>query len=119
MSAAVTPVPNGGSIDALKRVRAAETEWDQKLTHAKQDAGETLARARAAADDAVKAAQAAAEQARTAKVQAARSDADRESIQILADGAKAADAAAAGEGKKPADKADEILNAVLAGFSND
>lgn len=116
MSAAL---PAEGSIDALKRVRAAETEWEQKVTAAKQDAGEEIARLKTSADDAVKAAQAAAEQQRTAKVQAARSEADREAIVILADGAKAADAAAEGEGKHPADKADAILAAVLAGFTSD
>jgi vacuolar-type H+-ATPase subunit H len=119
MSADVAPPLATGSIDALKRVRAAETEWDQKLTIAKQDAGDALARARAAADEAVRSARLAAEQARGAKVQAARSDADRDAIQILADGAKAADAAAAGEGKRPADRANEILAAVLAGFTSD
>jgi vacuolar-type H+-ATPase subunit H len=118
MSAAAG-LPAEGSIDALKRVRAAETEWEQKVTAAKQDAGEEIARIKTSADAAVKSAQAAAEQARAAKVQAARSEADREAIVILADGAKAAEAASQGEGKHPADKADEILGAVLAGFTSD
>jgi vacuolar-type H+-ATPase subunit H len=112
-------LPPEGSIDALKRVRAAEMEWEQKVTNAKQDAGEEIARLKTAADEAVQAARASAEQARAAVVQTARSEADREAIVILADGAKAADAAAEGEGKRPADKADAILDAVLAGFTGD
>jgi vacuolar-type H+-ATPase subunit H len=112
-------LPAEGSIDALKRVRAAETEWEQKVTAAKQDAGEAIAELRTAADEAVRAAQADAEAKRAAKVQAARSEADREAVVILAEGAKAADAAAQGEGKRPADKADAILGAVLAGFTSD
>lgn len=112
-------LPAEGSIDALKRVRAAETEWEARVTAAKQDAGEAIARLKSSADDAVHAAQAAAEQERADKVQTARSEADREAIVILADGAKAADAAAEGAGKRPADRADAILDAVLAGFTSD
>ncbi len=117
MSAAGLPAE--GSIDALKRVRAAETEWEQKLAAAKQEAGEAIARLKTAADAAVRAAQAAADEDRAATLQAARSEADREAIVILADGAKAADAAAEGAGKRPADKADAIVGAVLAGFASD
>jgi vacuolar-type H+-ATPase subunit H len=113
------PTSDEGSIDALKRVRAAEIDWDQKVTAAKQEAGEAIAALRTAADAAVRAAQAAADQERAAKVQVARSEADREAITIVADGATAADAAAKGEGRQPADKADEILRAVLAGFLPD
>jgi vacuolar-type H+-ATPase subunit H len=116
---AVAVLPAEGSIDALKRVRAAESEWEQKVAAAKQDAGEEIARRKTAAEASVKAARAAAEQQRAEKVQAARSEADREAIVILAEGAKAADAAAEGEGKRPADKADAILKAVLAGFTSD
>jgi vacuolar-type H+-ATPase subunit H len=118
MSAAAAP-PAEGSIDALKRVRAAETEWEQKVAAAKQDAGEAIAALKTSADAAIKSAQADTEQQRSAKIQAARSEADREAIVILADGAKAADAAAEGEGKRPADRADAILDAVLAGFTSD
>jgi vacuolar-type H+-ATPase subunit H len=120
MSAA-TPAPtlSEGSIDALKRVRAAEIDWDQKAAAAKQEAAESIAALRTAADAAIRAAQAAADQERAAKVQAARSEADREAIAILAEGVKAAEEAAKGEGRQPTDKADEILRAVLAGFIPD
>ncbi len=118
MSAAESP-QTAGAIDALKRVRASEIDWDQRVTAAKQAAAEEIAQQRAAADAAVKSAQAAADQERAQKVQEARSDADRRAIAILADGAQAADVAARGEGKQPSDHADAILSAVLAGFLGD
>lgn len=113
------PADRTGSIDALKRVRAAEIEWDQRVQAAKQQAATEIAKLRSDADAAVKAAQAEGEQARTLRVQAARVDADREAAQILADGQKATEEAARGEGRQPSDHADEILQAVLAGFLSD
>jgi vacuolar-type H+-ATPase subunit H len=119
---AASPTPATGplgSIDALKRVHAAELDWEQKVEAAKLAAAEDLARARGDAEAAVKAAQVAADADRAAKVQVARSDADREAIVILADGVKAADEAAQGAGKRPSDRAQAILDTVLAGFTSD
>ena len=104
------------AIDALKRVRAAEIEWEQRLQAAKQEAASELARLRADAEAAVKAAQAAAEADRAERLELARGEADREAARIVADGERAAADAATEQGRRPADRADEIFAAVLAGF---
>ncbi|HTW76712.1 MAG TPA: hypothetical protein VMG14_02985 [Thermoplasmata archaeon] len=108
-----------GSIEALKRVRATEIDWEQRLQAAQQQAAAEIARLRAEADAAIKAAQSEADQERARKVQAARADADREAAGILADGERAANDAAKGEGRRPVDRADAIRAAVLAGFLGD
>jgi len=118
--AAVAPADaNLGSIDALKRVKATETDWELKLRAARGAAEEAVQKLRADSDAAVKAAQAAADQQRAQAVQAMRAEADREAAEILADGERAAAQAARGEGKRAADKKDAILAAVLAGFLKD
>ncbi len=119
MATAMAPGADLGSIEALKRVKATETDWELKLRAARGQADEAVQRLRSDADDAVKAAQAAADADRARTVEAARASADREAEGILADGRKAAEAAARGEGKRVADKKDAILAAVLAGFSKD
>ncbi len=119
MATAAAPGADLGSIEALKRVKATETDWELKLRAARGQAEEALQRLRADADAAVKAAQAAADADRAAKLEAARAEADREAAGIVAEGQKAAEAAARGEGKRPADKKDAILAAVLAGFQKD
>jgi vacuolar-type H+-ATPase subunit H len=111
--------PALGSIDALKRVKATETDWDLKLRAARGAAEMETARLKDESEEAVRAAQQEAEAERARAVQAARADADREAEQILADGSRAAEAAARGEGKRPADRASEILSTVLAGFTTD
>jgi len=108
-----------GSIDALKRVKATETDWEEKLQGARRAAEEAIARLRDESEAAVKGVQAAAEADRARAVQAARADADREAAEILAAGTRAAESAARGEGKRPSDKKDPILAAVLAGFLKD
>ncbi len=119
MATAAAPGADLGSIEALKRVKATETDWELKLRAARGQAEETLQRLRTDADAAVKAAQTAADADRAAKLEAARAEADREAAGIVAEGQKAAEAAARGEGKRPADKKDAILAAVLAGFQKD
>lgn len=119
MAAAAPPPPPLGSIDALKRVKATESDWELRLRAARGTAAETLQRARDESDAAVKAAQATADAQRTEAVRAGRAEADRLAAEILADGKRAADVAARGEGKRAADKKDAILAAVLAGFLKD
>jgi vacuolar-type H+-ATPase subunit H len=116
---AASAPPSGatlGSIDALKRVKATETDWEQKLGAARSAAEEAIARLREESETAVKGVQAAVEADRARAVQAARVEADREAAEILGDGTRAAEAAARGEGKRPSDKKGPILAAVLAGF---
>jgi vacuolar-type H+-ATPase subunit H len=118
---AVAPPPSTalGSIDALKRVKATEVEWELKLRAAHGTAEEVLEHLRAESEAAVKAAQVSAEAERASAVIAARTDADREAAEILAEGTRAAEVAARGEGKRPTEKKDAILAAVLAGFLKD
>ncbi len=113
------PAPPLGSIEALKRVKETETDWELRLRIARGIAEEALERLRADCDAAVKTARATAEADRTRAVQAAKADADRQAAAILAEGNRAAEAAAQGEGKHPADKKEQILAAVLAGFAKD
>jgi vacuolar-type H+-ATPase subunit H len=115
---AATALPTD-SIEALKRVRATEIEWEEKLAAAKRSAEGTLQRLREESEVAVKAAQAETEAERYQTVQAARAAADLETAQIVAEGEEVARAAARGEGKHPADRKDAVLSAVLAGFDRD
>ena len=108
-----------GSIEALKRIKATETEWDEKLASARQETEATLRRLAEESDATVKATHAEADAARTLSVQRARSDADREAETIVAEGAKAAGAAARGAGKRPADRSAEVLAAVLGSLGED
>jgi vacuolar-type H+-ATPase subunit H len=105
-----------GSIDALKRVKEAEAEWDLKLRTARGASDEAIAQLKTQAENAIKAAQVAADGERTNAVLAAEQDAEHEATEILTTGAQAAEAAARGDGKHPSDKKDAILHAVLAGF---
>jgi vacuolar-type H+-ATPase subunit H len=113
-----TPPPAlpSGSVDALKRVKAAETEWELKLRVARGAAAEAMERLRADCEAAVKSAQAVADGERAQALLAARQEAEHEATEILTSGTQAADVAARGEGKRPADKKDAVLAAVLAGF---
>jgi vacuolar-type H+-ATPase subunit H len=108
-----------GSIEALKRIKAAETEWDEKIANARQETEAALRRLAEEGDATVKATHAEADSARTLSVQRARADADREAETIVAEGAKAAAAAARGAGKRPADRSAEVLAAVLGSLSED
>ncbi|HTT44388.1 MAG TPA: hypothetical protein VMH38_00020 [Thermoplasmata archaeon] len=107
------------SVEALKRVKATENEWDARLAAARQDAEASIARLRAEAAAAVKEAQAAADRDRVARVTQARTETETEAAAILADGKKAADRALVGEGRRPSDKKTQILAAVLGTFGSD
>jgi vacuolar-type H+-ATPase subunit H len=118
-ASALTPGAPPGSIDALKRVKATEAEWEIALRAAKGTAEATIQRLRADSDAAVKAAQAEADAERARVVQAARAEADRQAAEILAEGKRAAEAVAGGEGKSVVDRKDALLALVLAGFGKD
>jgi vacuolar-type H+-ATPase subunit H len=114
-NAAPTPMAVG-SIDALRRVKEAEAEWELKLRAARGQSQSTVEMLQTEAENAVKSAQALADGVRANAVLHAKQDAEREAAEILKAGTRAADAAALGEGKSPAAKKDEILAAVLYGF---
>ena len=117
-TAAVGPADTA-TIDALKRIKLTETEWDEKIAAARRDAEaagrhlkeETearLARARTEAD---------AERART--IDTARAAADGEAAQIVAEGERAAKAATEGAGKGVSARKNDVLAVVLSGFQGD
>lgn len=108
-----------GSIDALKRVKEAEKDWELKLRVARGSAEEALEQLRRESEASVQSAQSVADGERANALISARQEAEREATEILTQGTRAAEAAARGEGKRPADKKDAILGAVLAGFAKD
>jgi vacuolar-type H+-ATPase subunit H len=108
-----------GSIEALKRIKAAENEWDGKTVRAREEMEAALRRLSEESGATVKAAHVEADSARTLAVQRARADADREAEAIVAEGTKAATAAAQGAGKRPADRSAQVLAAVLGSLGND
>jgi vacuolar-type H+-ATPase subunit H len=108
-----------GSIEALKRVKATETEWDARLSAARQETEATMRRLRDEADAAVKAVQAEADKERTTRLERARVATAADAEAIVAEGRAAADTAARGEGRRAADKKDEILAVVLGSFGKD
>jgi len=107
------------SVEALKRVKAAEDEWDARLSATKRNVDETLTRLRAEAAAAVKEAQIDAGRDRVARVVQARTETEAEAEAILVEGRKAAEQALVGEGRRPADKKDAILDIVLGSFGKD
>ena len=107
------------SVEALKRVKATENEWDARLNAARKDRDATLERLRTEAAAAVKQAQTEADRDRVERVVQARAETQAEVATILADGASAAERALTGEGRRPADKKDAILDAVLGTFAKD
>jgi vacuolar-type H+-ATPase subunit H len=114
-SGAVTP----GSLEALKLVKATETEWETRVTGAREEAGATLRRLRDEGDAAVKAAEEEVERQRVARLDAARAEVASEVETILAEGRTAAEHAAHNEGRRPMDKKDALLETVLGSFGKD
>jgi vacuolar-type H+-ATPase subunit H len=119
MTTAVSGASVAGSVEALKRVKATETEWDARLSAARQESEAMLRRLKDEADAALKAAQAEADRERTARLERARVATSAEAEQIVAEGRTAADAAARGEGRRPSEKKAAILDVVLGSFGKD
>jgi vacuolar-type H+-ATPase subunit H len=108
-----------GSVEALRRVKAVEAEWEARLNTARQLNEAELRQLREEAEAAVKAAQVEAETERAAQLERARAETAGAAATIVAQGRKAAEQAAQGEGRRPADKKDAILDAVLGSFGKD
>ncbi len=111
--------PDADTIDALKRIKAAEAEWDAKVAAARANADAKLKTAREATERAIADARASAYAERQRAVENARAMADLEARAIVADGERAAKSAADGAGKRPADRKDEILAALLGRFAGE
>lgn len=114
-SGAVAP----SSLEALKQVKATEDEWATRLEAARREAADTLQRLHADEEAAVKAARAEAERERTVRLEQARAEIASETETILAEGRRAAERAAHGEGRHPSDRKDAILEVVLGSFAKD
>ncbi len=108
-----------GSIEALKRIKATETEWDAKLAAARENAEAALRRLAEESESAVRAAREEAEARHAEAVRLARAAADEEAASIVAQGRTAADAAAKPRGQGPVDRAEEVLAIVLGSFRAD
>ncbi|HXY47511.1 MAG TPA: hypothetical protein VEK13_06420 [Thermoplasmata archaeon] len=122
MAPSAPPVPSAsveGSVELLKRVKATETDWDQRLRAAQHDSEETLSRLRSDRDAAVHAAMAAADDERARALERARTEIEREVAAILAEGKATADSAARVEGKRPTDQRDRVIAIVLGSLSRD
>jgi vacuolar-type H+-ATPase subunit H len=107
------------SVAALKRVKATEAEWDARLKAAREEAAATIRRLRDDGDVALKAAEAEADRERTVRLEHARAETTGEAEAIVAEGRRAAERAALGEGRRPSDKKDAILDVVLGSFGKD
>ena len=107
------------SVEALKKVKATENEWESRLASARRETETTLAELTAQATAAVKEAQAEADRVRTERVVQARNETAVEAETILTEGRSAAESAARGEGRRPAEKKDAILDVVLGSFEQD
>jgi vacuolar-type H+-ATPase subunit H len=114
-SAAAAP----GSLEALKRVKATESEWDARLNAARQESEAILRRLRDDGDASVKATEAEADRLRSVRLEKARAETDQEAEAIVADGRSSAQRAALTEGRRPSDKKDAVLDAVLGSFGKD
>jgi vacuolar-type H+-ATPase subunit H len=104
---------DSGTIDALKRIKATETEWAEKVAAARRETEAALRRGRDESDAIVAAAHTAAEAERAQALERARAAAEVEAQAILAEGRAAAAAAATTSGKRPADREEEVLAVVL------
>lgn len=117
MTAPSLPAGSETTVDALKRVKAAETEWEAKVAEARAHRDEAFRRLRDETVAVMKAAHAEVEQERAAAVQAARAATEVEAARIVAEGDRAAAAAAREDPKLLVGKRAAILGAVLDGFA--
>jgi len=118
---ATTPPPASdlGTVEALKRVKATETEWETKTAEARAHRDQALQRLRDETEATVHAAQVETERERSEAIQAARTEADAEAAKILADGDQVAADAGSEQPTALKEKRAELLAAVLGEFGTD
>jgi len=114
-----TGAPDASTVEVLRRVKAVEAEWETKLRAAREDADQGVRRAREEADATVKAVAAEAEAEKAQRLAAGRTAAEAEAEAIQREGEKAADGLRSAGGKKPSDRSDELLEAVLGPYARD
>jgi uncharacterized membrane protein YqiK len=93
------------TVEALRRVKAVEAEWDAKL--------------RAAREATVKAVASEIEGERARRLEAARAASEAEAETIRREGAKEAEALRSGKDRRSSDRDDAIVAAVLGPFVGD
>jgi vacuolar-type H+-ATPase subunit H len=115
------PAPSGDpqTVEALRRVKAVEAEWEAKLRSAREETEQAVRRARDEAEATVKAVQTEVEREHARRLEAAAAAADSEASAIRADGETAAAKIRGGQGRRAADRADEIVAAVLGPFASE
>ncbi len=113
------PVSESGTVEALKRVKATEAEWETAVAQARAHRDAALRADTDAAARAVQAAQAQVERDRTEAVQAARTEGDAEAARVLAEADKTATAAARDDPDALEARRTAILAAVLGRFLSD
>ena len=119
MTAPTLPASSESTVEALKRVKATEAEWERKVTEARAHRDATLQRLRDETEATVQAALAEADRERAETVHAARAGAEAEAGRIAADGDRDAAEAARDDPKALAGQRAAILAAVLDGFGPD
>ena len=118
MTGASAPAPVG-SLEELKRVKDAETEWAERLKTARDQTEARLKGLRESAEGAVALARTQGQKLKEEKVRVARETAEKEAAQIQAEGDRQAESALTGAGKRAADRNDAILAAVLGEFGSE
>ena len=114
------PTPGDSeTIEVLRRVKAAESEWDTKLREARAGAEQAVRRAREEAEATLKAVAAEVEGERAHQLELAQVSAEAEAEAIRREGAKAADALRSGKERRSSGRADAIVEAVLGPFARD
>ena len=107
------------TLDALKRIKLAETEWEEKIATARRESETALRQLKEETDAQLTAARAQAEAERTRTLETARAGADAEAAQIVTEGEHAARQATEGTGKGVAARKNEVLAVVLSGFQRE
>jgi vacuolar-type H+-ATPase subunit H len=116
---AAPPPADSATVEALRRVKAVENEWELRLRAARGEAEEAVRRAREEAEATVKAVAAEAEAERARRLDAGRAAAEKEAEAIVSEGADAAARLRAEKGKGPTDRAAEVVAAALGPYAPD
>ena len=117
--ASTTGSADSATIDALKRIKLAETEWEEKVAAARRDADAALKRLKEETDTLLSTARTEADTARSHAIDKARTEADAEANTIVREGERAAQKATDGAGKDLAARKSEVLAVVLGGFQGE
>ncbi len=119
MSAPTSTAGDPQTVEALRRVKAVEADWEGQLRAAREETERAVQRARDEAEATVRAVQAEVDGERTRRLESAAVAADAEAGAIRREGETAAASIRGGRGPRAADRADAIVAAVLEPFASD